>query len=150
MGHSNADIDALGSAIGMYRLAETLGRPAYIVANTETMALNMVKESLDEEKRYEGIIINKEIAEEKINSKTLLIIVDTHKSSYVEDAVLLEKTKQIAIIDHHRRSPDFIKNSILTFHEVYASSASELVTEILQYTKEEITLSELEAETLYA
>ena len=150
MGHINPDIDALGSAIGMYRLATNLGKDAYIVANTDTMALGPVKASLDEENEFEGVIINKEIAEEKITEKTLLIIVDTHKSSYVEDPALLEKTNQIAIIDHHRRSPDFIQKSILTFHEVYASSAAELVTELLQYTNTQIELSKIEAEVLYA
>ena len=150
MGHINPDIDALGSAIGMYRLATNLGKEAYIVANTDTMALGPVKASLDEENEFEGVIINKEIAEEKITEKTLLIIVDTHKSSYVEDPSLLEKTNQIAIIDHHRRSPDFIQKSILTFHEVYASSAAELVTELLQYTNTQVELSKIEAEVLYA
>ena len=150
MGHINPDIDALGSAIGMYRLATNLGKEAYIVANTDTMALGPVKASLDEENEFEGVIINKEIAEEKITEKTLLIIVDTHKSSYVEDPSLLEKTNQIAVIDHHRRSPDFIQKSILTFHEVYASSAAELVTELLQYTNTQVDLSKIEAEVLYA
>lgn len=150
MGHTNPDIDALGSAIGMYRLATNLGKEAYIVANTDTMALGPVKASLDEENEFEGVIINKEIAEAKITEKTLLIIVDTHKSSYVEDPLLLEKTNQIAIIDHHRRSPDFIQKSILTFHEVYASSAAELVTELLQYTNTQVELSKIEAEVLYA
>ena len=150
MGHINPDIDALGSAIGMYRLATNLGKEAYIVANTDTMALGPVKASLDEENEFEGVIINKEIAEEKITDKTLLIIVDTHKSSYVEDPSLLDKTNQIAIIDHHRRSPDFIQKSILTFHEVYASSAAELVTELLQYTQTQIKLPTMEAECLYA
>ncbi len=150
MGHINPDIDALGSAIGMYRLATNLGKEAYIVANTDTMALGPVKASLDEENEFEGVIINKEIAEEKITEKTLLIIVDTHKSNYVEDPSLLDKTNQIAIIDHHRRSPDFIQKSILTFHEVYASSAAELVTELLQYTNTQVDLSKIEAEVLYA
>ena len=150
MGHTNADIDALGSAIGMYRLATNLGKPSYIVTNMNTMALGNIKKSLDEDEEYKEVIINKEIAEEKITPKTLLIIVDTHKTSYVEDPILLEKTNQIAIIDHHRRSPDFITKSILTFHEVYASSAAELVTELLQYTQVTTRLKRIEAEALYA
>ena len=150
MGHTNADIDALGSAIGMYRLATNLGKPSYIVTNMNTMALGNIKKSLDEDEEYKKVIINKEIAEEKITPKTLLIIVDTHKTSYVEDPILLEKTNQIAIIDHHRRSPDFITKSILTFHEVYASSAAELVTELLQYTQVTTRLKRIEAEALYA
>ncbi len=150
MGHTNPDIDAIGSAIGMYRLAKSLGKESYIVANTDSLALQNIKQSLDEVEEFKENIINKEIAEEKINDKTLLIIVDTHKSSYVEVPELLEKTNKIAIIDHHRRSTDFIKNSILTFHEVYASSAAELVTEILQYTNKPVELTTLEAEALYA
>ena len=150
MGHANPDIDALGSAIGMYRLAKNIGKEAYIVANTDTMALKFVKRSLDEDEEFEDAIISKEDAELLINDKTLLIVVDTHKSSYVEAPNLLEKTNQIAVIDHHRRSPDFIEKSILTFHEVYASSAAELVTELLQYTSTPVQLSQIEAETLYA
>lgn len=150
MGHMNPDIDALGSAIGMYRLSKNLGKKTFIVANTETMALKSVKKSLDEEAELDGVIITKEEAELLINEKTLLIIVDTHKASYVEAPNLLDKTSQIAIIDHHRRSSDFIEKSILTFHEVYASSAAELVTELLQYTSTQVQLSQIEAETLYA
>ena len=150
MGHINPDIDALGSALGMYRLSKNLGKEAYIVANTNGMALSQVRSSLSEEEEYKDVIINKEIAENKITKDTLLIIVDTHKSSYVEDPRLLDMTNKIAIIDHHRRSTDFINKSILTFHEVYASSASELVTELLQYTQTQIKLSTIEAECLYA
>lgn len=150
MGHVNPDIDALGSAIGMYRLSKNLGKEAYIVANTSGMALSGVRASLDEEPEYKDIIINKEVAENKITPDTLLIIVDTHKSSYVEDPALLDMTNKIAVIDHHRRGPDFIEKSILTFHEVYASSAAELVTELLQYTQTQIKLSKIEAECLYA
>ena len=150
MGHINPDIDAIGSALGIYKLAKELGKDTYIVANTEGKALQDLNYSIEEQEIYNGVIINKEIADEKITDKTLLIIVDTHKASYVEAPELIEKTNQIAIIDHHRRSPDFIQKSILTFHEVYASSAAELVTEILQYTGTQIELSQFEAEVLYA
>ncbi len=150
MGHNNPDIDALGSALGIYRLAKSLDKKVNIVASTEGMALKELAQSLSEDEEYEGVIINREIAENQITPETLLIIVDTHKTTYVEAPELLEKTNKIAIIDHHRRSPDFIKNSILTFHEVYASSAAELVTEILQYAKTQPKLTTLEAESLYA
>ena len=86
----------------------------------------------------------------KITPNTLLVIVDTHKRSYVEVPELLEKTEKIVIIDHHRKSEDFIENAILTFHEAYASSASELVTEIVEYATQEVTLEQIEAESLYA
>ncbi len=150
MGHINPDIDALASALGVYRLAKSLDKDAYIVVETEGMALKAVIESLNEEEEYQNVIINKEIAENMITPRTLLMVVDTHKVNYVEDPALLEKTNKIAIIDHHRRSTDFIKESILTFHESYASSASELVTEILQYAKSQPKLTTIEAEALYA
>ena len=149
MGHINPDIDAFGSALGIYRLGKELGKEVYIVASTEGSALKPVAESVLEE-GYQDVLISKEQALEKINPETLLMIVDTHKISYVEAPELLEKTSKIAIIDHHRRSADFVKNSILTFHEVYASSAAELVTELLQYTNKQVKLTKFEAEALYA
>ena len=149
MGHKNPDVDALGSALGIYRLATELGKEAHIVASTDGIALKTMLDSINEE-GYQDIIINKEVAENLITPETLLVVVDTHKIGYVEAPELLERTNKIAIIDHHRRSTDFIKNSILTFHEVYASSAAELVTEILQYTEVQPKLTKFEAETLYA
>ena len=150
MGHTNPDIDALGLALGIYRLAKSLEKEAYIVISSEGMALKEILQSMSEEKEYNDVIINKEVAENIITEDTLLIVVDTHKQSYVEAPELLEKTNKIAVIDHHRRGADFIKQSILTFHEVYASSAAELVTELLQYTQIEAPLTTLEAEALYA
>ena len=150
MGHKNPDIDAVGSALGIYRLARSLEKRANIVATTEGLALKELMQSLSEDEEYKDVIINKEVADNKITPETLLIVVDTNKSTYVEMPELLEKTNKIAIIDHHRRSTDFIKESILTFHEVYASSAAELVTEVLQYTEAQPKLTTLEAEALYA
>ena len=150
MGHKNPDIDALGSALGLYRLAKSYGKEVNIIATTDGMALKELVQNISEDKQYDGAIINGEVAENTITPDTLLIVVDTHKISYVEAPDLLDKTGKIAIIDHHRRSPDFIKDSILTFHEVYASSAAELVTELLQYTEKQPQLSTLEAEALYA
>ena len=150
MGHKNPDIDAIGSALGIYRLAKSLDKKANIVATTEGLALKELLQSLSEDEEYKDVIINKEVAENQITPETLLIVVDTNKSTHVEMPELLEKTSKIAIIDHHRRSTDFIKESILTFHEVYASSAAELVTEVLQYTEVQPKLTTLEAEALYA
>ena len=96
------------------------------------------------------MLINKEVAEENIDKETLIVVVDTHKTTYVEAPELLKKTNKIVIIDHHRRSADYIENATLTFQEVYASSAAELVTELLQYTKAKIDLKTIEAESLYA
>lgn len=150
MGHTNADIDSMGSSLGIYRLAKDLGKEAYVVNNKTGLSIESFIESINEEKEYENVLINKSEALSKISGETLLIIVDTHKNNYVEIPELLEKTNKIVIIDHHRKSPDFIENAILTFHEVYASSAAELVTEILQYVEVPVHLTTLETEGLFA
>ena len=148
MGHTNPDIDAIGSALGIYRIAKTLGKEARIVANVETPSIKDLYESIKDQ--YQEVFINSETALAQVDSETLLVVVDTHKKTYVESPELLTKTNKIVVIDHHRRSADFIDNSILTFQEVYASSAAELVTEIIQYTQNEVELLEVEAEALYA
>ena len=148
MGHTNPDIDAIGSALGIYRIAKTLEKEAKIVANVETPSIKDLYESIKDQ--YQEVFISSETALAQVDSGTLIIVVDTHKKTYVESPELLAKTNKIVVIDHHRRSADFIDNSILTFQEVYASSAAELVTEIIQYTQNEVELSEVEAEALYA
>ena len=150
MGHINADIDCMGSSLGIYRLAKDLGKEAYIVNNTTGETISSFIEALKEEKEYNDVLLNKSEALNKISEETLLVVVDTHKKSYVEVPELLEKTNKIVIIDHHRRSPDFIENAILSFHEVYASSSAELVTEILQYVETKVNLTTIETEGLYA
>jgi len=147
MGHTNPDIDAMGSAIGIYRLAKSLDKNAYIIASNPP-ALQNFRESLKEEP--EDVIITKEVAEENIDEDTLLVVVDTHKVNYVESEEALKKASKIVIIDHHRRSADYIENATLTFQEVYASSAAELVTELLQYAEVNVELKKIEAEALYA
>ena len=149
MGHANPDIDAMGSSIGVYRLAKSLEKNAYIITSN-TPTLEAFKESLLEEPEYEDVLISKEVAEENIDDDTLLVVVDTHKITYVESEEVLKKAKKIVIIDHHRRSADYIENATLTFQEVYASSAAELVTELLQYAEVNVELNKIEAEALYA
>ena len=148
MGHQNADIDSLGSSMGMYRLAVTMGKPAYIVATDLGMNLGKFVDTL-KETEYEKIIIDKKEALSLIDKDTLLIVVDTHKKSFVQVPELLDKTEKIVVIDHHRKGPDFIENASLTFQEVYASSAAELVTEILQYVERKVELTPIEIESLY-
>ncbi len=150
MGHANGDIDSMASSLGIYRIAKTLGKTAKIVNNTYGLTLKDFIEAVEQEKEYEGVIIDKQEAIAEITQNTLLVVVDTHKKSYVEVPELLTKTNRIVVIDHHRRGPDYIDNAILMFHEVYASSASELVTELLQYTKNETQITTFEAESLYA
>lgn len=148
MGHQNIDIDSLGSAMGMCRLVVTMGKPAYIVATDLGMNLGKFIDTL-KETEYEKIIIDKKEALNLIDKDTLLIVVDTHKKSFVQVPELLEKTDKIIVIDHHRKGTDFIENASLTFQEVYASSAAELVTEILQYVERKVELTQIEIESLY-
>ena len=150
MGHTNPDIDSMGSSMGIYRLAKSLDKKAYIIDSNETNTLQSFKEALSKEEEYEDILITKEVAEENIDKETLLVIVDTHKTTYVEDPKLLNMTDKKVIIDHHRRSTDYIEDATLTFQEVYASSAAELVTELLQYAEVKVDLKTIEAESLYA
>ena len=150
MGHTNGDMDSIGASMGLYRFAKTLDKEAYIIYNDTGVNLESFIETAKEEKEYAESIINKAEALSKITPDTLLIVVDTHKINYVEVPELLEETNKVVIIDHHRKSPDCIENTILTFHEVYASSASELVTEILEYATKEVELTNIEAESLYA
>ncbi len=148
MGHTNPDIDAMGSALGVYRMATSLQKETYILTNPEVASIKEFIDSIHEE--YKDVLIDKDTALSKIDDETLLIVVDTHKTSYVEEPELLNKTNKIVVIDHHRRGTDFIEQSILTFQEVYASSASELVTELIQYAQTEVELPTIEAEALYA
>ena len=150
MGHTNPDMDCIGSSMGIYRLAKTLGANAYILIDEKAESIQAFRKHIEKDAEYEDVIINKEVALENIDEDTLLVVVDTHKINYVEVPELLDKTKKIVIIDHHRRSTDFIENATLTFQEVYASSAAELVTELLQYTENKVDLKTIEAESLYA
>ena len=150
MGHTNTDIDAMGASFGIYRMAKTIGKETHIVNETTSFSLDTFIEAVKENDEYKDVIIGKDKALELITPETLLVVVDTHKTSYVEAPELLEKTNKIVIIDHHRRSTDFIENAILTFHEVYASSTCELVTELVEYSEKDIKLTTLETEGLYA
>ena len=150
MGHTNPDIDSMGSSMGIYRLARSLHKNAYIIDSNNTTTLQNFKKSLAKEDEYEDILISKEVAIENVDKETLLVIVDTHKSTYVEAPELLDETDKIVVIDHHRRSADFIEKATLIFQEVYASSAAELVTELIQYAETKVELTTLEAESLYA
>ena len=143
MGHTNPDMDSIGSCLGIYRLSKS------VVSDTAE-SISTFKEEMDKDPEYEDIIINKEVAIENVDEDTLLVVVDTHKTTYVDAPELLDKVQNIVIIDHHRRSTDYIENATLMFQEVYASSAAELVTELLQYAEAKVDLKTIEAESLYA
>ena len=150
MGHNNSDMDCIGASMGLYRLVKTLNKDAYIVVNPQGENLSTFLQELSTDEQYDGIIVDSQTAISNIDDDTLLVIVDTNKKNYVESPELLAKAKKIVVVDHHRRSPDYIESATLTFHEVYASSASELVTELIEYAESAPELNNLEAEALYA
>lgn len=150
MGHKNADADCLGAAMGVYRLVNTYKKDANIVLNDFGIGIEELCRKIYKDEHYQNVLINGNDAITKMNQDTLLVIVDTHKFDLVNSADVLERANKIVIIDHHRRSTEVIDNPVLTYHEVYASSASELVTELIQYSENKIELSKLEAECLYA
>ena len=150
MGHTNSDIDAMGSGMGVYRIAKTIGKDAYIVNETNGTSLDNFINDLKDIEEYNDVIIDKAEALNKISADSLLVVVDTDKKNYVEAPELLDKTDKIVVIDHHRRGTDYIENEILTFHEVYASSACELVTELVEYAEKTVKLTKFEVEALYA
>ncbi len=149
MGHNHIDIDAIGSGLGMYRLAKTLEKDAYLVTEPKGKSLGKFLEVFRDNEEYNNVMITEEEAEDIINSETLLIIVDTHKTDFVEFPDLLKKIEKKIVIDHHRKAPEAITDVLVSFHEVYASSAAELVTEIIQYAADDVKLTLLEAESLY-
>ena len=149
MGHKNIDIDAIGSSLGMYRLAKSLNMKCNIVTEPTGNSLGKFWEELTAIPEYQDAIVTEEEAIKLISNDTLLIIVDTHKTGYVEFPSILNAAKRKIIIDHHRKSTDFIKDVEVSFHEVYASSTAELVTELIQYSRDDVDLKLIEAESLY-
>jgi len=148
--HNDADVDGFGAALGIYRICRIHNKPIHICMDTYDRTVANMITRLENSEEYEGLIITTTQAAAKINCNTLIVIVDTHKTSLLEAPALLKPTKQIVLIDHHRRSADFIEQTALVYHEPYASSASEMVTEILQYTTDKMSLTKLEAEALYS
>ena len=148
MGHKNADIDVLGSAMGLHRAIVNCGKEAKILMGTYNETVQRMISKLDSQ--YDGVFIRRQVASELVNKNTLVFVIDTHKRSLVEEEHLLNVSEKVVLIDHHRRSADFIDNAVITYHEPYASSTSELVTEVIQYMDQSPNLSSLEAEALYA
>ena len=150
MGHSYADMDAVGAAAGVYCAARKLQKRARIVIDLERNAAKAVLQHLQQVPAYEGAFLSAGEAFLQIQPGALLIVVDTNRPDLVESFDLLETCNRVAVIDHHRRAASYIENAAFSFHEPYASSASELVTELLQYMVEPSDLLREEAEALLA
>ena len=150
MGHRNADLDAVGAAVGVCCLCRKKGRKANIVIDLQN---NSAKKLLDEIRavpEYEDIFITPQEALVLCDNHSVLVVVDTNRPDQVESRELLETISKICVIDHHRRAADYIDPVIMSFHETYASSASELVTELMQYALETTDILPIEVKSLMA
>ena len=150
MGHKNADLDSFAASIGMYKAARALGKSANIVINEHSNAISKVLSIFMNDDEYKrGVFITPEQALEYVDKNTALVIVDVNKPEIFECPDLVQNTATVVLIDHHLQSGEKIDNLVLSYVEPTSSSASEMVTEILQYISETVSLKKIEAEALY-
>ena len=150
MGHKHADMDAVGAAAGICCIARKRGKKAQIVIDMEDNAAKAILKRLETLPEYKDAFISGSDAFIKAQAGALLVVVDTNRPDFVESEQLLDACNRVAVIDHHRRAASYIESAALNFHEPYASSASELVSELLQYLVESGDLLRAEAEALLA
>ena len=151
MGHRMPDVDSFGSAVGIYRIAQTLGRKAHIVLNEATTSVQPLVELFKNNPEYdEDMIITSQQAIDMAGSNTVLVVVDVNKPSITECPDLLRFCKSVVVLDHHRQGTETIENATLSYVEPYASSACEMVAEILQYFSDDLRIRNMEADCLYA
>ncbi len=151
MGHRMPDADSFGAAVGIYRVAQTLGRKAHIVLNDATPNIQpMVDMFIGNPEYEEDMIIGNQQAIEAAGGNCVLVVVDVNKPSITECPDLLRFCKSVVVLDHHRQGTETIENATLSYVEPYASSASEMVSEILQYTYDNIKIRTEEADCLYS
>lgn len=150
MGHDTPDLDSLGSAIGLFRAVKNREKNAFIILNKPNILIQSLLKKMEGMAEYSNIFITDEQAINRVSRNTLLIIVDVHIKSFTEFPDIIDRVDKLVIIDHHRKSADFIDNATLYYLEPYASSTSELVTEIMQYISDKIDIKTVEAEALMA
>ncbi len=148
MGHKFSDLDSVGSSVGLACAIRNLGHKADVVVNSLASLSTQLINRLNQPENPDPLFMSPENAVESITDNSLLIIMDTHNPSMLESAELHSKAKQVVIIDHHRKTVNYIDNSLIFYHEPYASSASEMVTEILGYFGEAGKITALQAEAL--
>lgn len=151
MGHRIPDVDSIGAGIGIYRAAKSLNKKAHIVVNNPTMSVRPIIQSFQDNPDYdEHMFIDSDEARGIVDANTVVVVVDTNKPSYTECEDLLHMTKTIVVLDHHRQGSEVIQNAVLSYIEPYASSACEMVAEILQYFSDDIRIYNIEADALYS
>lgn len=151
MGHSIADVDCIGAAIGIYRIAKTLGKKAYIVIDTINTSLRPIMDRIKQDPEYgDNVFISSEKALEMAENNSALVVVDVNRASYTECPELIQKIKTVIVLDHHRQTGEAIEKAVLSYVEPFASSACEMVAEILQYIDDNLRLKPGEADAMYA
>ena len=151
MGHKVGDVDSFGSAIGVYRAAKALNKPAHIVINDITTSVQPILNTFKNNPDYEpDMFLKSSEAASIMNMETALIVVDVNRPSYTEGPELLNRTKTVVVLDHHRQSSESIESPVLSYIEPYASSACEMVAEILQYITDGVKLRPIEADAMFA
>ncbi len=151
MGHKLADIDAFGSAMGIFVICRKLGKKAHIVINDITVSVKpFINRFIDKDDYPEDMFLLREEAVDYVDDKTAVIVVDVNKPSLTECPELLDVCKTIVVFDHHRQSSDAINNAVLSYVDPYASSAAEMITEMIQYVDDGVKIRAFEADALYA
>jgi len=150
MGHTIGDVDSIGAAIGVYRTALAMGKKANIVINDITSSVRPLLERFSNNDEYESdMFLNGQQALDLVEQDTVVVVVDVSRPSRTECPELLERTKSVVVLDHHRQSTDIIENAVLSYIEPYASSACEMVAEIMQYIQDGIKIRPAEADAMY-
>ncbi len=151
MGHHLSDVDSIGAAIGVYRAAAISGKKAHIVLDTVIGSIKPLLERFRESSDYDDdLFISSERAKDMVDDGTVVVVVDVNRPNMTECPELLKRTKNVVILDHHRQTSERIDNAVLSYVEPYASSACEMVAEILQYYEDGIRIKTLEADAMYA
>lgn len=149
MGHTTADYDCFGAAVGLQRIARSLGVKPYIVHERVSPAIDHMYNELRDIEEYDGMFVDEVEVLDYVTKDTLLVILDTHRPSMLPNKRLLEMVEKVVVIDHHRRSTEFISPCALVYHEPYASSTCEMVTELLAYMSTGNEVTKAEAQCLY-
>lgn len=151
MGHRLGDVDSFGASVGIYRIAQSLDKRAHIVLNDVTSSMQPMVEMFQNNDDYpEDMIINNAQALEMVGNNAVLVVVDVNKPSITECPELLKRCKSVVVLDHHRQGSEIIENATLSYVEAYASSACEMVSEVLQYISDNLKLRAEEADSMYS
>lgn len=151
MGHSIADVDSFGAAVGIYRAAQVMDKKAHIILDEITTSVRPFYNDFCESSKYpEDMFIKSSDVNHIVNDNTMVVVVDTNRPEMTECPELLKKAKTVVVFDHHRQTNDMIENTVLSYIEPYASSACEMVAEVLQYIADDVKITNLEANSMYA